>query len=403
MQAPRVLVCQHGARRRYAIPQVLEEAGMLAALFTDSSVHSTLGRLARALGQRAPAQVRRLARREIRGVPEAKIFSSDVLAWKSKLRSVVGKEYSEYDRWCRVLSKQMISWVEGGVAFDVVYNMFCENLDFVRYAKRERGARVVSDIYIHPYAEIIVAEEAMRIGIDRVAPPGIQNVGIEAIREICEISDVLICPSQFVADGVVAINGDFARKVEICPYGSSIQYNEKHRLPVRGRVFWAGGDWMRKGLHILASAADQLLRVYPDMEFRAAGMLQADLVGEPMFKNINFIGKLNKEEMQREYLSADCFALPSLAEGMAGAALEALAAGCPVIVTKAAGIDGIIDGENGFVVGMGSVVDLYSRIESLYLDRCLRDSISQSALALAEFYRLDAWKDRLVRMLRAIA
>ena len=33
----RVLVCQHGARHRYAIPRMLNDLGLLCAFYTDTS------------------------------------------------------------------------------------------------------------------------------------------------------------------------------------------------------------------------------------------------------------------------------------------------------------------------------------------------------------------------------
>ena len=73
MNSPNVIVCQHGSRHRYAIPRMLEEAGALATLYTDSSAESWLGKIAGRKGAAGGA----LDRWVIEGVPSDKVFSSD--------------------------------------------------------------------------------------------------------------------------------------------------------------------------------------------------------------------------------------------------------------------------------------------------------------------------------------
>lgn len=393
---PQVLVCQHGARHRYAVPRILEESGMLAALYTDSSEFSCLGTIAKLLGELAPKRIRRLANRRIVSIPRKKIFSSDVLVYSNLCR--LGK-HSEYDQWCRILSSKMKAFLEESSSFDVVYNMFCENLEFLQHIRNYYSAKIISDIYVHPYAGRLVEQERLALNMDFLPHKGIQSIDIKHVIKACELSDALLCPSQFVADGVVQLNKMFAEKVVICPYGTSIQYDEKVSTPRRGRVFWAGGDWIRKGLHVLASAANELLKIYPEMEFRIAGIDNEDVANMPIFKSLNFLGKLDKEQMQKEYLLADCFVLPSIAEGMAGVAIEASAAGCPVIVTRCVGIDGILDGDNGFIIEVGDARRLAECIERLFMNRDLRKKLSLGAKELASKYTEEAWSKRLSQVL----
>lgn len=76
---PRVLVCQHGARHRYAIPRMLNEAGVLCAFYTDSSGKSNVGRFVRYAGHIAPASWSAASRWKIKGIPSEKTFSSDTV------------------------------------------------------------------------------------------------------------------------------------------------------------------------------------------------------------------------------------------------------------------------------------------------------------------------------------
>jgi glycosyltransferase involved in cell wall biosynthesis len=396
IQIPRVLVCQHGARRRYAVPRMLEEAGMLTALYTDSSEYSQLGMLAKFFGSLAPKKIKRLANRKITSIPANKIFSSDVLIYSDLFCRLKKDKHSEYQQWCQILSKKMETYTKKTNNFNIVYNMFCENLEFIRYIRNKYNVKIISDIYVNPFAGQIVAEEYAALKLTSPPKMGIQNIEIEHIAEACLLSDVLLCPSQFVADGVIKLNPKFSKKIIVCPYGSSIQYGDLVSNPQKGRVFWAGGDWVRKGLHVFAAAAENLLNKYPDMEFRVAGIENPNVINMHIFKQLKFLGKLNLDQMRNEFLLADCFALPSLAEGMAGVAIEASAAGCPVVATKSSGMDGIIDGTSGFIIQENDSIGLSAKIEQLYLDRELRQRVSSGAKVLAKDYTETAWSNRLL-------
>ena len=81
---------------------------------------------------------------------------------------------------------------------------------------------------------------------------------------------------------------------------------------------------MRKGLHVLVDAFKICREFGMDIELRIAGL--ESYIGEDI-EGSRMLGKLNSEEIKKEFLSADVFVLPTISEGMAGVAIEALAAG----------------------------------------------------------------------------
>jgi glycosyltransferase involved in cell wall biosynthesis len=391
---PRIIVCQHGARRRYAVARMLERAGMLEALYTDSCEHSFLGKFAKAMGPIAKGSLKRLANRKIEGVPEEKVFASDVLVRYSHNPFI---HKSPERLWQSILSEKMKCW--GHVSEQtIVYNMYSENLDFMKYSKI-KGARIVCDVYINPKSNIILSEEYKQFGLEHRSKKGIDAVSLDKTIEAFAISDLLLCPSTWVAEGLRELCPNDSHKIRICPYGSSIDYDGRVNRPIKGRFFWAGGDWIRKGLVYFAKAADELKMKYPEMEFRAAGIADPEVMKMECFKNIVFLGKLNTQQIQEEFLTADAFVFPALSEGMAGIVLEAVAAGCPIITTKAAGIDAMVHRASGILVPPGDSKAVADSVEEIYIDRKLRDLISKETCQLANDYTEAAWGNRLFKII----
>lgn len=393
---PQVLACQHGARRRYAIPRMLEQAGLLTALYTDSSRHSPLGKCAALFGGRGPKVMRRLAGRKIGGISAGKIFSSDAYNIYEMGQALSGKQKAGLLRLQQrysMLSRTMKRW--GLQDANVVYTMYYENLDFIRWAKA-RGAAVVVDVFISPLTPTVMAEEYAEFSDWGGCPDErADREENQMWKETAGLADILICPSEWVAEGVRAMTPEAAEKIRIVPYGCSIDYKEEANSPIQGRVLFAGGCALRKGVRYLAQAATQLKTAVPDLDIRVAGMLPSEVVNHPICKDLNFLGKLSFDEMKQEFLSADCFALPTLSEGFAGVVAEAIGAGCPVVVTREAGCP-IEDGREGLIVPSRKVEPLVSALQRMLTDRKFRDRCSAACLEKADMFTESIWMERLV-------
>ncbi|MFT5701686.1 MAG: glycosyltransferase involved in cell wall biosynthesis [Desulforhopalus sp.] len=398
-QGPRVLVCQHGARHRYAVPRMLEKAGILTAFYTDSSASSFLGHVSALFGSAAPNSMRRLTKRTIKGLPADKVFSTDKQYLRELYQEMAGRLPTGISLYCqrhKILSKKMIAWGAGGAG--IIYSMYHENLDFIRWAKQQ-GAKSVVDVFINPETTEIMQHEGERF------PSWVQNTDQEAFefenqlwQETAELADILLCPSEWVAEGVRRCSPDATSKIKIVPYGCSIDYLGRVNTPVKGRVLFAGGDALRKGLHYLGEASSNLKNRIPELDIRIAGSLPANVVQHPVCSGLNFLGKLTFEQMKEEYLSADVFVLPSLSEGFAGVVAEAIGAGCPVIVTKEAGSP-VVPNREGLVVPSRDVGALTIAIEKIVTNRSLRSACSANCLKQISFYSEDQWQKRLVYIL----
>ena len=78
-----------------------------------------------------------------------------------------------------------------------------------------------------------------------------------------------------------------------------------------------------------------------------------------------FTGKKTGLELLAWYLLADVFVLPSLQEAFGAVVNEALMAGCPAVVSSAAGASSLINERNGAVFASDSRDDLSACLQRL--------------------------------------
>ena len=95
---------------------------------------------------------------------------------------------------------------------------------------------------------------------------------------------------------------------------------------------------------------------------------------------IRWAGRVEDAELLDWYAAADVFVLPSSSEAQGIVALEAMAAGLPVVASAVGGLLGTIDdGQSGFLVPAGEVEPLAERLAMLLADSELRRRLGGAA------------------------
>jgi UDP-glucose:(heptosyl)LPS alpha-1,3-glucosyltransferase len=168
--------------------------------------------------------------------------------------------------------------------------------------------------------------------------------------------------------------------------------DESHRPEGRQRelkVLFVGSEFRRKGLDLLLKALPenaQLIVVGKGERLTHYGRLvsTAGLKGRVFFEGL-------VPNIGHYYASADVLVLPSLREAFGMAALEAMAAGLPVIVSAATGVADLIDhGHNGLV--FHGALELKSMLMRL-CDPQLRNQLGANARHTAMAHTWDRSAD----------
>ncbi|MCS7465771.1 glycosyltransferase family 4 protein [Stieleria sp. ICT_E10.1] len=291
--------------------------------------------------------------------------------------------------------------------FAAVYCYEAAALNTFRAAK-QYGLRCIYDLPIAHWrtSKTLLTEEAERLPEWEKTLVGNRDSQAMCDRKDAELelADAVVCPSEFVKDSL-RHNISAAKPVHVIPFGSPIVDREIGGAECRGgireqtrplKVLFAGGMTQRKGLADLFKAM-QLLDP-KRFELHVMGSPIAGL--EFYYKQYPaFIYHATRPHHQVLQLmrSMDVFVLPSIVEGRAQVQQEALACGLPIIVTRNAGAEDLVeDGRAGFLVPFRSPEAIASKLETLERDRDLLFAMSQSAVVKAAEVSWKSYREQLV-------
>lgn len=118
----------------------------------------------------------------------------------------------------------------------------------------------------------------------------------------------------------------------------------------------------------LSASEAQLLLIGDGDEYQSLVRLTQDLDIE---KYVRFVGAKDKEWIANNLPRCHVFCLPSVAEGMSNAALEAMACGLPLILSDVGAAREMV-GENGVILEQVNTKNISKAIQTIYKNRQLR-------------------------------
>jgi glycosyltransferase involved in cell wall biosynthesis len=144
--------------------------------------------------------------------------------------------------------------------------------------------------------------------------------------------------------------------------------------------------YVTKGLGYLLEAGARVRRIQPAVEFRifGDGPLRDELTTQAHTLGLDpeaiFMGAFDHRDLPAIMRETDIFVMSSILEGQPLAVVEAMAYGCPMVVTAVGGIPELIkDGDNGLLVAPADAEALAEAILRLIEDEDLRRRLGQAA------------------------
>lgn len=180
---------------------------------------------------------------------------------------------------------------------------------------------------------------------------------------------------------------------------------EGNRLADRPTVLFVGRLVGNKGAETIAEAGFLLRKKYPDIRLVFVGegssvpeRIRERATAEAAEAIIELPGFVPLAELPAHYRAAHVFCSPATYEGFGQTAIEALACGCPAVVSDAGGgAEAVIDGETGFVVPPGDVAATARALDAILGNAALRGRMSAAAVArVAECFAMDRYIGRVL-------
>jgi glycosyltransferase involved in cell wall biosynthesis len=400
-----VVVAQLGARMHYAVPRILERAGLLDRLYTDICATKGWPRFLGLIPRSCrPARMQRLLNRVPEGIPARRITAFTRL----------GLEYAGHLNQAQNADERNKAYLWSGPEFcrrviakgfgkaKAVYTFNSAGLEILLEARR-RGLQGIMEQTIAPRSveRVLLREETARFPAWEPPEEETSRVDEYCARESAEwnAADLVVCGSEFVREGIIASGGPKDRCV-VVPYGverKEFVAAKAARRPGPLRVLTVGAVGLRKGTPYVLEAARQM---GARAEFRLVGAIHLLPGAEKhLRRHVQLTGIIPRSEIAAQYEWADVFLLPSLCEGSATVTYEAMFQGLPVICTPQTG-SVIRDGLDGFIVPAQSSDAIVEKLERFAAKPDLLAVMSESSRQRSREFTLEKYGERLIASFR---
>jgi len=204
---------------------------------------------------------------------------------------------------------------------------------------------------------------------------------------ILKMPSKITVPSKALKNQLKTWNVD-SKKIEIINNGINLDFIKSDITPKiikNSQVILTVANLLPiKNIGYMLEAMPYVLEKFPDVRYIVVGdgpereKLERIADKRELTNNIDFVGELRNNELPRYYSMADVFVLPSVHEGFGIVKLEAFAFGVPVVVTNGGGaVEGVDQGENGFVVPLNQSKKLAEVIIKILANPELKESMGR--------------------------
>jgi len=217
---------------------------------------------------------------------------------------------------------------------------------------------------------------------------GRSAIGRRVVRWALVSADSVIALSPVWAERLLGFDSRIS--VQVVANGVPLPERPRpHRPTARIRIVFVGTTQRAKGVDDLIEALSRLPRqTRRRIDVRIVGTdpgcrtkeLRALADQRGLSESVVFTGELDSAEVRRELRRAAIFALPSYAEGLPNALLEAMACGLPAVVGSVGAVPEVIEhGVSGFLVRPGDIEQLSTLLGKLIRSPALRQKMGRAA------------------------
>jgi glycosyltransferase involved in cell wall biosynthesis len=288
---------------------------------------------------------------------------------------------------------------------DVVHSHDRRSGLLARTAARIAGAHAVHTLHGVPDEIFVMVGRT-----NPPRPPGVSTArvlwlryGLMRAEALLSYLGAVVVPSHALARFLVQ-HGFPANRMHVIPYGVALRRAEPGPPNVPARVGTAAILEHRKGIDVLLEACARVttpisLEIYGEGTLRGELEAQAARLGVPASFH-GFAGDLRERIPE-----LDVFVLPTRADNLPVAILEAMALALPVVATRVGGVPELVaDGTTGILVEPDDPKGLADAIGSLAADPERRAALGRSgAQRIVDHFEAGAVARRMVELYEQLA
>jgi len=213
------------------------------------------------------------------------------------------------------------------------------------------------------------------------------------VRAHATRADRVLVVSRFVAGEVQRLLDIPADRISVCSNGAPDWKGPPAQLNAAGYVLFAGTIEPRKNVSGLLNSYGRLLARRPNApRLVIAGRIDASVPDalaaieqRPLAGHVEYRGYVSSDDRESLYKGAQVFVLPSFDEGFGIPALEAMAAGVPVVVSNRGALPDVV-GDAGLLVDPDDPDSLAAALARLLDDADLRAACARRGLERARHF-----------------
>lgn len=238
----------------------------------------------------------------------------------------------------------------------------------------------------------------------------------KVVYNYCRKCDAIIAPSSAIKK--ITIENQVNRPIYVIPSGINVNRFSENT----GRKELIRNKYNIKGNEILLVTAsriakeknvDFLIRVFKlirdskkNVKFMIIGEGGVREEMEQTAKNLGlgdsviFTGFLSTKDMASYYQAGDIFVFASLTETQGLVAVEAMAAGLPVVAIKASGVEDMVKNGNDGILTDNNEENFVENVIKLIEDEDLRKKMSENAKMNSQEFSINPWINKVSNLYR---
>lgn len=228
---------------------------------------------------------------------------------------------------------------------------------------------------------------------------------------VCRRAAAIITISRFTKDEFVRFTGNTRQPIHPIHLGVADDWfhiQPSDRPHHKKYILYVGNVKPHKNLRALVNAYGLICDKIPH-DLVIVGKKEGFITGDEVVANeaarlgsrVQFTGYVSDERLRQYFSHADALVFPSLYEGFGLPPLEAMAAGCPVLVSTAASLPEIC-GDAAVYFDPHRPEDIAAKMLVVLSDEVLRESIRQKGYDRAQSFTWDACVKQTCDVIRAL-